>query len=89
MASIATLPAQLIVDVEDRSMLRTLKIVIKQLKGVTQVKENKSMQKTRYTEEEFYAKIDHSIQSAQKDECYCQKPGESVDAFVDRLLCIQ
>lgn len=89
MASTASLSPQLIVDVEDRSMLRTLKMVIKQLKGVKQVRESKPMTKTEYTEEEFYAKIDHSIQSAQQGECYSQKPGESVDAFVDRLLCIQ
>lgn len=79
-------PAQLVIDVEDRSMLRAIKAAIKQLKGVVSVKE--STPKVRYTEQEFYDKIEKSARSAEQGPVYTQSQGESVDQFIDRLLCI-
>ena len=75
------------VSIEDRSMLRAIKAAILQLKGVTKVKE--ITPKTHYTEAEFYKKIEESVKSAENNKVFAQEEGESVDQFIDRLLCIQ
>lgn len=80
-------PTQMMVSIEDRSMLRAIKAAIMQLKGVTKVKE--ITPKTHYTEAEFYKKIEKSVKSAENNNVFAQEQGESVDQFIDRLLCIQ
>ena len=40
------------------------------------------------TEEEFYAKIDHSFQQEIEGKVYRSMPGESADAFLDRLIAM-
>ena len=39
------------------------------------------------TMSEFYAKIDHSLKQAEEGSVTRQHDGESVDAFIERLLC--
>lgn len=80
-------PTQMVVSIEDRSMLRAIKAAIMQLKGVTKVRE--ITPKTQYTKAEFYEKIEKSVKSAENNNVYAQEEGESVDQFIDRLLCIQ
>lgn len=80
-------PTQMMVSIEDRSMLRAIKAAIMQLKGVTKVRE--ITPKTRYTKAEFYQKIEKSVKSAENNNVFAQEEGESVDQFIDRLLCIQ
>ncbi|MDR0892618.1 MAG: type II toxin-antitoxin system prevent-host-death family antitoxin [Mediterranea sp.] len=41
------------------------------------------------SEEEFYTEIDHSIQQAKEGKVLKQHDGESVDDFVNRLLCTE
>ena len=40
------------------------------------------------SEQEFYAKIDHSIKQAKEGKLFCQREGESAGDFVDRLLVL-
>jgi antitoxin (DNA-binding transcriptional repressor) of toxin-antitoxin stability system len=40
-----------------------------------------------YTEEEYYAKLDHSIRQAKEGKVIRQKDGESVKQFIERMLC--
>ncbi len=68
-------------------MLRAIKTAIKQLKGVTMVRE--VAPHTHYSEAEFYKKIEKSVKSAENNKVFAQEQGESVDQFIDRLLCIQ
>ena len=42
---------------------------------------------TAMSEEEFYARIDHSLKQAEEGKVIRQQDGESVEAFIDRLLC--
>ena len=41
------------------------------------------------SEQEFCAKIDHSVKQAKDGKVFQQHDGESVGDFVDRLLCIE
>lgn len=81
------MPTQIVVDIEDRTMLRSLKMIIKQLKGVVAVKE--VAPKTIYSEKEFIAKIERSKKSAEGGRVFSQAEGESINDFIDRLLCIE
>ena len=42
---------------------------------------------TLMSKEEFYAKIDHSIKQIEEGKVTRQYDGESVEEFIDRLLC--
>lgn len=42
---------------------------------------------TLMSKEEFYARIDHSIKQYEEDKVTRQQDGESVEDFVNRLLC--
>ena len=42
---------------------------------------------TKMGEEQFYALIDHSIKQMKEGNFTKQMDGESIDDFVDRLLC--
>ena len=44
---------------------------------------------TLVSREEFYAKIEKSAEQICKGECFKQKDGESIDDFVERLLCTE
>lgn len=43
--------------------------------------------KVKLSEEEFYAKLDASIESAMAGNVIAMKEGESANQFIDRLLC--
>lgn len=45
--------------------------------------------KVKMSEDEFYAKLDKSIESAKAGNVIAMKDGESTDQFIDRLLCIE
>ena len=40
-------------------------------------------------EQEFYSKLDHSIQQAKEGKIICQNDWESIDDFIDRMLTEQ
>lgn len=40
------------------------------------------------SEQEFYEKLDHSINQVKEGKVIYQKEGESTDDFIDRMLCI-
>lgn len=37
-------------------------------------------------EQEFYSKLDHSIQQAKEGKIICQNEGESIEDFINRML---
>ncbi|MDO4956021.1 MAG: hypothetical protein Q4E60_03255 [Bacteroidales bacterium] len=43
--------------------------------------------KTKMSEAEFYEKINKSVESAKKGRVYKMQAGESINDFIDRLLC--
>lgn len=84
MISAPTKP-QLIVDVENVSMLKALKQAILLLKGVSSVKEYRSDEEM--TESEFFAKLDESLKSGKNGKCVEMNDSETGAAFLDRILC--
>ena len=42
---------------------------------------------TLMSKEEFYAKLDHSLKQAKEGKVIRQRDGESVEEFINRLLC--
>jgi hypothetical protein len=83
-ATTATEP-QLIVNVSDSSMLKSLKDAILLLKGVSSVKE--CLPKTEMNEKEFFAKLDESIASMNHGSCDVMESDESGAEFLERILC--
>lgn len=41
------------------------------------------------SEKEFYEKLDHSIQQAKEGKVIRQQDGESIENFVNRMLCTE
>lgn len=41
------------------------------------------------SKKDFYAKIDHSLKQAQEGKIIKQNDGESMEAYLDRLLCTE
>ncbi len=76
---------QLIVNVSDSSMLKSLKEAILLLKGVSSVKE--CLPKTEMNEKEFFAKLDKSIASMEQGTCDEMGSDESGAEFLKRILC--
>ena len=50
---------------------------------LTPVKENDMVM----SEQEFYEKLDHSINQVKEGKVVYQKEGESANDFIDRMLC--
>lgn len=50
---------------------------------LTPVKENDMVM----SEQEFYEKLDHSINQVKEGKVIYQKEGESANDFIDRMLC--
>lgn len=71
----------------DASMKRAIKQALKQLKGVMSVKE--TTPKCRMTEKQYYEMLDHSIEQANNGETIAMNEGESVEQFLNRLVCTQ
>ena len=76
------------VTLDDISVTTHLKTLLKQMKGVRAVSVKMECPKAEMTEDEFYAKIDHSLQQAAEGKVYRSMPGESADAFLDRLIAM-
>ena len=76
------------VTLDDVSVTTHLKTLLKQMKGVRSVRVKTECPKTEMTEREFYDKIDHSLQQATEGKVYRSMPGESADAFLDRLIAM-
>lgn len=75
---------QLVIDVEDPSIIKTLKTLARQLKGVMSVREVKP--KTKMSEKEFYDMIDHSAKTARTDGANMKKAEESMSEYLNRLI---
>lgn len=76
---------QLVIDVENPSIIKTLKTLARQLKGVMSVREVKP--KTKMSEKEFYEKIEAASRSAAAGHVIQQQEGESINDFINRMLC--
>ena len=76
------------VTLDDISVTTHLKTLLKQMKGVRAVSVKTERPKAEMTENEFYAKIDHSLQQAAEGKVYRSMPGESADSFLDRLIAM-
>jgi hypothetical protein len=76
---------ELIVKVNDASMLKALKNAILLLKGVASVKE--CLPKTEMSEKEFFARLDESIASVKDGSCDEMGTDESGAEFLERILC--
>lgn len=48
-----------------------------------------SQDDTLMSKEEFYAKIERSAQQIREGKCFRQMDGESMEDFVERLLCTE
>ena len=48
----------------------------------------KKADETMYSEEDFRRKLEHSSKQAEEGHYIEQRQGETIDQFVDRLLCI-
>lgn len=75
---------QLLVDIEDVSVLRAIKTAIKQLKGVGLVKEVKP--RVKMSEAEFCDMIKKSAQTVRLDGANQKHANESVQEYVNRLI---
>lgn len=75
---------QLLVDIEDTSVLRAIKTAIKQLKGVGSIKEIKP--RVKMSEAEFCDMIKKSAQSVRLDGANQKRENESVQDYVNRLI---
>ena len=85
MSTISVQPNDLILHVEDASILPNLKKILKAIRGVSvvSVKSNDKIE-TRMTEEQFYKKIDHSLASGMSS--WTMTPNESAEDFLTRVL---
>ena len=85
MISSANTVQQLVVSIDDASLVKSIKNAISLLKGVSSVKEQKP--KVKMTEKEFFQKLDDSIESARKGKITRMRSNESGKEFLDRVLC--
>ena len=85
MITVSKKKRQLIVDIEDGSLLKSIKQAISLLKGVSSVKESEPI---KMTEKQFFQKLDDSIASMQKGKPVRMKQNESGKEFLERILCL-
>ena len=89
MTAVATYPvAHIDITLDDINVLNYVKTLLSQMKGVQKVAVS-PMSNAQMTEQEFYQKIDRSLESAKMGAVYRMDKGESMDQFIDRLLCIK
>lgn len=86
MISSADTVQQLVVDIDDVSLVKSIKQAISLLKGVSSVKVNKP--KVKMSQQEFFQKLDESIESAKSGKVVRMKANESGKEFLDRVLCL-
>ncbi len=77
--------ARLIVDIDEPSLLNSIKKAILLLKGVSAV--NVKQPKVKMTENEFFSKLDLSVASPKKGKSIRMRQNESGMEFINRLLC--
>lgn len=80
-----TAQLQWTITVDDMAMVKSIKKALLAMKGVVAVKD--STPRTAYTEKEYYAMLDHSIEQAEKGNTIAMNPGESVSQFLTRVAC--
>lgn len=80
-----TYTTQLVVNVDSPAVLKNIKKLLKQLKGVNSVKE--VTPKVKMSEKEFYEKIEAASRSAAAGHVVHQQDGESINDFITRMLC--
>lgn len=78
--------AQLTIDI-DASMKRTVMQVLKQIKGVVTVKD--TTPKSCMSKEEYYKMLDLSIEQARNGQTTAMQENETVEQFLNRLICTQ
>ncbi|MDE7074714.1 MAG: hypothetical protein K2O69_06685 [Odoribacter sp.] len=78
----AELARQIDIISDDEDCLRRALKYIKKLAAQKQQADDSLM-----TKEEFFAKIDRSLQQAKEGKVYEMLPGESLDAFIKRVEC--
>ncbi|MBQ3839220.1 MAG: hypothetical protein II819_04630 [Fibrobacter sp.] len=76
---------QLVVNVSDASLMKSLKNAILLLKGVSSVRE--CLPKTEMSKKEFFAKLDKSIASMENGACEEMGSTESGADFLERIIC--
>ncbi|MBQ0056284.1 MAG: hypothetical protein KBT20_01395 [Bacteroidales bacterium] len=76
------------IEMDNPSVFRTVKTLLRQMKGISSVKVTQKP-RAKMTEEEFYSMIDRSAATERKDGRNRQHPGESVSDYVNRLLQTQ
>lgn len=79
-------PVHLDITLEDNAMVSDIKKALKLIKGISSirtVKPKTAKPKVQYTEEEFYAKIDASLESGLSS--WVMEPGESAEEFMMRV----
>ena len=86
MAAIEMQTAQLTIDI-DASMKSAIMQVLKQIKGVVTVKD--TTPKSHMSKEEYYKMLDHSIEQANNGQTIAMKKDETVEQFLNRLVCTQ
>lgn len=79
--------AQITLTIEDDSVLQTVKQVLRNIKGV--VKVNRVKDATLYSAAEWNEKLRRSSQQINEGKIHAMHDGESVDDFIDRLLCTE
>ena len=84
-------PIHLDITLEDNAMVADIKKAIKMLRGISSVRiarPKATKCKTKYTEQEFYAKLDKSIESAKHGPLYTMASDESAEEFINRILAM-
>lgn len=81
--------AHLDVTLEDASVVNYLKTLLKQMKGVRKVTVKTTIPKVTMTEQEFYAKIDRSLESVEQGApTFRMEANESAIDFLDRITAV-
>lgn len=76
--------SQFVVNVDSPAILRTIKSVLRQLKGVNSVKE--VTPKVKMSETKFYDMIDHSAKTVRPDGVNMKRQDETMSEYVNRLI---
>lgn len=76
------------IEMDNPSVFRTVKTLLRQIKGVSTVKVTQKP-RVKMTEEEFYAKIDAARQNAESGNVFAQRDGECINDFINRMLCTE
>lgn len=86
MITTANIPytTQLELNVEDPAIVKTIKTLVRNMKGVMSVKEVKL--RTKMTETEFYNMIERSAKTVRTDGANMKRQDETMTDYVNRLI---